>query len=516
MRTDQITSPAPRAATTRRTLAAVVVVAAVTLLGFGTACRTGDAETASEDDAPAGGSITLWTDSTELFMEHPALVVGEPGTFAVHLTDRTDFAPLRSGPITLRFTPRDGGAPLVVTQEVPRAPGIYGPAPEFTRAGVYDLTILVASPQARDSITVPGLRVYASAEEAPREEEGADDGIPFLKEQQWKTPGFRMEPAVEGTVATTVEVSGTIEPSAGRYAEVTAPIGGLVDAGGVATSPVPGQRVRRGQVLALLTPSLGEGGSIYATARAELAEAEDEHARATRLFAAEAVPERRVHEARIRLTAAREALAGFGGGALTSGGKLAVRSPIDGVVARRSVTPGGRVEAGTPLFTVLDPSVVWLTANVPAADAARIGRGSGATFRLDNNDRLYEATRMVSAGSVIDSLSRTVPVIYEVRNGDNSIKVGATARVGVRTGARQTGVVIPSSAVLDEDGQPVVYVQVHGEAFEKRALTLGGAEGGRTLVLSGLRVGEYVVSGAPYQVRLASLSTAVPAEGHAH
>ena len=497
----------------------LAVAIAVALLGAGTACRSNDAESVPEEDAPAGpagGAITLWTDSTELFMEHPALIVGEPGTFAAHLTDRTDFTPLTSGSVTLRFQPRDGGAPLVVTQEAPRRPGIYGPAPEFTRPGVYDLTILVDSPQAQDSITVPGLRVYATADEAPREEEEAEVGIAFLKEQQWKTPGFRMEPATEGSVATTVQVSGTIQPAAGRYAEVTAPIGGLVDAGGVATSPVPGQRVRRGQTLALLTPTLGEGGSVYAAARAALAEAEDEYTRATRLLAAEAVPERRVHEARIRLTAAREALAGFGGGALTSGGKLAVRSPIDGVVARRSVTPGGRVDPGAPLFTVVDPSVVWLTANVPAAEAARIGRAGNATFRLDGGEQLYQATGLVSVGSVIDSMSRTVPVIYQVRNSGGAIKVGATARVGVPTGGRRSGVVIPSSAVLDEDGRPVAYVQLHGEAFEKRDLTVGGAEGGRTLVLSGIRPGEFVVTGAPYQVRLASLSTAVPAEGHAH
>ena len=52
----------------------------------------------------AGGVVTRWTDSTELFMEHPALLVGAPDKFAIHLTDITDFAPLRSGKITLRFT----------------------------------------------------------------------------------------------------------------------------------------------------------------------------------------------------------------------------------------------------------------------------------------------------------------------------------------------------------------------------------------------------------------------------
>ena len=47
---------------------------------------------------------------------------------------------------------RESGEALVVTQDAPRSPGIYGPAPEFTRPGVYDLTITVESPQARDVI----------------------------------------------------------------------------------------------------------------------------------------------------------------------------------------------------------------------------------------------------------------------------------------------------------------------------------------------------------------------------
>jgi len=78
------------------------------------------------------------------------------------------------------------------------------------------------------------------------------------------------------------------------------------------------------------------------------------------------------------------------------------------------------------------------------------------------------------------------------------------------------GVVIPSSAVLDEDGRPIAYVQVEGERFEKRGLTLGGTSGDQTLVRSGIKDGERVVTGAAYQVRLASLSTSVPAHGHEH
>lgn len=496
----------------RRAGARLVLTVSAVLVG---ACGRGDTKDAPATGAePAGGAITLWTDSTELFMEHPALIVGAPDKFAVHLTDLTDFAPLRAGNITLRFQPRDGGPPVVTTQDAPRSPGIYGPAPEFKRAGIYDLTLVVNSSQAKDSVTVPALRVYAKAEEAPREAGGAESGIKFLKEQQWKTPGFRTEFASPGIVAATFDVSGTIEPAAGRIAEVTAPIGGLVDASSVAQSPAQGQRVRRGQVLAYLTPSLSEGGSAFAAARAELREAQAEYARAMRLVEVEAAPQRRLREAEIRLQAAREALAGFGGAG--TGGRVAVLSPIVGVVTKRTITPGGRVDAGAPLFTVVDPSVVWLTVNVPAAQAPLVGRSSGAFFRLEGSEERRESRRIVSVGSVIDAQSRTLPLIFEVDNPDGSIKVGATARAQVRTGQKVSGVVIPASAILDEDGRPIAYVQPEGETFEKRELRLGGREGDRVLVLEGIKDGERVVTGAAYQVRLASLSTSVPAHGHEH
>ncbi|HYD52358.1 MAG TPA: efflux RND transporter periplasmic adaptor subunit [Gemmatimonadaceae bacterium] len=501
--------------TTDRAARRVLALAAALVLAACGKDREEGGGAAAAGGVPAGGVVTLWTDSTELFMEHPALVVGDTAlVFAAHLTDLTDFAPLRSGKVTFRFAPRAGGRPVVVVQDEPKRPGICGPRPRFAAPGLYDLTILVESPQARDSIAVPNLRVYATAAEAPREEEGGDDGISFLKEQQWKTPGFRTAFAATGFVAGTFDATGVIEAAAGRHAEVTAPISGLVDAGGIAKSPAPGQRVARGQALAVLTPSLGEAGSAYAEARARLAEAEDEHARAKRLVEAEAAPARRLHEAEIRLRAAREALAGFGGAA--SGGRIVVRAPIGGAVARRTITPGSRVEAGAPLFTIVDPSVVWLTVNVPAAQASLVGPTSGAEFRLEGSDQRFTARRIVSVGSVIDPQSRTLPVIYEVLNPGNAIRVGSTARAQVRTGRRVSGVVIPSSAIIEEDGRPIAYVQPSGETFERRELVLGGREGDRVLVSSGIEAGERVVTGAAYQVRLASLSTAVPAHGHAH
>jgi multidrug efflux pump subunit AcrA (membrane-fusion protein) len=164
----------------------------------------------------------------------------------------------------------------------------------------------------------------------------------------------------------------------------------------------------------------------------------------------------------------------------------------------------------------VDPSVVWLTVNIPASAASLVNFNSTATFTVEGSSRNYPATRIVSIGSVIDPVSRTVPIIYELNNPDGTLKVGANARSSVRTGGIAEGVVVPTSAILDDNGRPIVFVQAEGETFKRREVILGGRQGELTLIQSGVAAGERVVSGAAYQVRLASLSTAVPAHGHEH
>jgi RND family efflux transporter MFP subunit len=362
---------------------------------------------------------------------------------------------------------------------------------------------------------VADLRVHATAEEGP-EEGGAPSGISFGKEQQWKAVGFATAFPTPGTIEESFQAIGRVVPAGGGVASVAAPIAAMVDAAGATRSPAPGERVRKGQALAVLTPALGETGSALAQARAALHEAEDEHARAKRLYEVEAVSQRRLHEAEIRLRAAREALSTFGDEVARADGRIVLRAPIDGVVASRRLVPGGHVEAGTELFRVIDPTVVWLEVNVTAADAARIGSGSRATFRVPGTEATHSVRRAVSTGSVIDSVSRTILVIYEVANPDGILKIGMSAQVAVGTGQRVSGLVIPTSAVLDEDGRPIAYVQTEGELFEKRYLTVAATGGDRTLVRAGITAGERVVTGEAYQVRLASLSTSVPAHGHAH
>lgn len=477
-----------------------------------TACRE-----ATPDDTGTelpGGAVTVWTDSTELFMEHPALFSGTPSRFAVHLTDLTDFSALRNGTVTLRFKRRDGDDSVEAVQDAPRSPGIYGLEVTFPSGGTWDLTLAITGPQITDRIEVPGLVVTEDGDDPAPVEEPVAGEISFLKEQQWKTPGFRTEAADSSGLVSAIEASGEIIPAADRLAVVAAPVDGIVDAVSLQSAPLVGQRITANTALAALLPALGDAGAALAEAQAQLRAAEAEYERASRLVAAEAAPRRRLMEAEVSRDRARQALTGLGGG--MENGRLVLRSPIGGIMAERHIVAGARVRAGEPLFTVVDPTVVWVRARVPAASVPAVRQNAPATFRYEGSENWNATGRRVTSAPMIDSVSRTLALVWEVANPAGTIPVGTTATVAVPLGGQVAGVTIPASAIVEEDGIPVVYVQMAGESFTRRVNRLGARAADRALVVDGVRPGERVVSGAAYQVRLASLGSSVPAHGHEH
>jgi membrane fusion protein, heavy metal efflux system len=147
---------------------------------------------AAEVEAPGIATVvvTQWNDSTELFLEYPELVAGrKTGNWAIHLTDMSDFQPIRTGTLTVRFTPIDGGGEQTFTLDAPARDGIFLMDPAVERPGTYSVTLDLSSPQAHTTHVLPEVVVHGSLEEAPREaEEEEGGGIAFLKEQQWVIP----------------------------------------------------------------------------------------------------------------------------------------------------------------------------------------------------------------------------------------------------------------------------------------------------------------------------------------
>ncbi len=482
-------------------------------------------------DEPQPLSVTRWTDQTELFAEYPPLIVGQTSRFVIHLTRLDSFKPLTEGQVEVRV---QGNVALgeVFRVEGPFRPGIFRVDVKPAHAGKGELVIVLRGIGLNDEHHVGEVDVYANAEAArPATAAGGEDtsGISFLKEQQW-TLDFATTVVREQSIRESIRVAARIEARPGGAADVVAPIDGRLTR---VVEVALGTTVSRGQELAHLLPPPAAPGDLpqlqraHAEAQTALALATRDRERAERLTSAGASPHKRLDEARAaeeqanaRLAAAEASLAQFqaarGGGAANAEGLFIIRAPVSGVIARRDATTGANVTAGTIFFRVVDAMQVHVVGRVPEGEAARVRLVAGAEVEVPGQPDRIPAGRLASVGQVLDPQSRTLPITFALDNRILRLPVGQAVSLHLLMNPTAPRPAVPAAAVVDDAGRPIVFVQREGETFERRAVTLGARASNLVQINDGVEPGERVVTKGAYLVRLASLSTSVPARGHVH
>ncbi|MBT8485851.1 MAG: efflux RND transporter periplasmic adaptor subunit [Phycisphaerae bacterium] len=480
-------------------------------------------ETAGERPTVA---VTHWTDRSELFMEYPVFVAGESGRSAIHVTDLDDFSPLSTGEAVVVLRGEDGR--VLEFRDGPSRPGIFGVDLEVERAGVYDFSLRVEAPGLQDVHELGSVTVYAPGAALAAEEEG--EAISFLKEQQWTLEFGTAAVAARG-IRPGITVPATVQPRSGGDALLTAPVPGRIDP--AAEVPVPGTRVRSGAMLAQIAPRSDDLRDA-AGLRAALVEAEQAHVlavqerdRAKRLVEARALPTRRLDEAvallaasKARLEAAHERWNRFeslsqAADANAAAAMFAIRAPFDGVVSEVRLTAGASVEANDLLMRIVDPDRVHIVGAVPESLARSLGTVAAGELILDGQQPLGLG-KPFAANPVIDPSARTTEIRFALDNQGPRLRIGQAVTLRLFVGDEESRTAIPESAVVDDGGRPVVFVQTGGESFQRRPVRLGGAADGYVHVAEGVEPGERVVHHGAYLVRLAAMSTQIPAHGHAH
>jgi cobalt-zinc-cadmium efflux system membrane fusion protein len=479
------------------------------------------------DDLP-GMSITKWSDRTELFGELPLLVVGRTSRFAIHLTRLDSFRPLTDARVEVEL--RGGGAPEVFRVKAAAQPGIFGVDVRPGKAGTREMVVSIRTKDFEDVHQLGAVTIYGN-EPLPRAGAATNQspGISFSKEQQWSLD-FATTVVQEESVRESLRVPARIEARPGGSADVIAPIDGRLTR---VLELTIGTVVSNGQELARLLPRPSLPGDLpqlqraHAEAKSLLALAVHDRERAERLTAAGAAPQKRLEEARgveeqarFRLTAAESSLAQYeatrSGGAMNTDGLFVVRAPFSGVIAQRHAASGANVPAGATLFRIVDVSQVHLVGQIPEADASRVRLVTGAEIEVPGEAKRLPAGRFVSSGKVLDPQSRTLPITFGFDNRTFGLPVGRSVFLHLLMGNTSRRPVVPAAAVVDDAGRPIVFVQREGETFERRPVTLGPKAGDLVQIVEGVKPGERVVTTGAYLVRLASLSTSVPAHGHVH
>jgi membrane fusion protein, heavy metal efflux system len=184
---------------------------------------------------------------------------------------------------------------------------------------------------------------------------------------------------------------------------------------------------------------------------------------------------------------------------------IALVAPISGSITERLVNAGAGIEAGKPLFTISNLSTVWVIANVPEAQINRLRIGARATIRAATVAEIDG--RIAYVDPILNEETRTARVRVEIENRSEALKVGMFIEVAfeVSSGSAADGaeIAIPENAVQRIADRTMVFVPKTDEPghFEAREVEIGATYGGYTTIISGLTVGDKVVTRGSFTLK---------------
>ncbi len=477
------------------------------------------------EDRPAI-SATLVEEGVELFVEYPVLIVGDVSHFGAHLTRLDGHQPVKEGKVELIFTSAKGEQRF--SAEVSSTPGIFNLDAKPDVAGEVEVELVWKGPKGEARFDLGVNTVFADLNAASHAVvPEVPKGIAFLKEQQWNAAFATVEVA-QRSLLNGFEAFASVQAVPGGEGRVMAPVSGRLEGSGF---PSIGQSVRQGQRLGSLVPRAGSDLSLGSVqldlerAKLKLEQAKVTHTRLKTLLEQDAIPRKRLEDAERELSLAkaefnvaearhREITTGRGGMGLS------LTAPVSGVVSAVSAGPGIQVSEGQELFHIVDTRKLRLEVQAPETQAGNLSKIASVWFQAPGMEPLVleagKNAKVLGSGGAIHLERRTVPLLLEFPNPQGALKVGASGKAFVRTGNAAKSLAVPASALQDEDGLSVVYVQLGGEAFERRIVRVGAKDGQWVQILSGLSEGDRVVTLGAHLVRLAASAAKVPEHGHAH
>lgn len=194
------------------------------------------------------------------------------------------------------------------------------------------------------------------------------------------------------------------------------------------------------------------------------------------------------------LDAASAIYSSLAGAGTASNGTLVIRAPIGGAVVDLRATLGQAVESTSVLAEIEDLRLVLVVAQATDKQAAMVRKGDIArvSFAAYPGRHFEGVVRTIS--NRLDPKTRTSGLHIHLNNSDGLIRNGMVASVAVGVGTSSKALVVPRTAVIEDEQAKKVFVAEPGGKFEERHVSIGRRDGEYLEVLDGLSTGEKVVS----------------------
>jgi RND family efflux transporter MFP subunit len=173
--------------------------------------------------------------------------------------------------------------------------------------------------------------------------------------------------------------------------------------------------------------------------------------------------------------------------------KTTIKAPFDGVVTSKLTEVGAFAAPGIPLIQVTDIALLKFTVNTPENNLRDIQVNQSYSITTDAFPEISLTGKATLIGSKAN-IGNSFPVQFTVNNTtDLKIKSGMFGKVILKNDNQEKGIIIPSSAIVGNANQPQVYLIKDGKSV-LQAITLSKKIGNKTVVSSGLKTGDLIVS----------------------
>lgn len=462
-------------------------------------------------------SHTIWTTKSELFVEFNPLVVGQNTSFAAHFSDMKNFKAVTKGTVKVTLSNKDES--LTNTVISPLSPGIFRPTITPEKPGVYKLIFDIETETYTDQVIIDSITVFPNesiALENSQAENNANE-ITFLKEQAWKID-FAIQKVNRKNIHKIIKTSGQIEPMQGDEIMITAKSNGVVIFN--QRNSLAGIVVGANQNLFTISGSGNIDDNIeskFAIAKAEYEKSKASFERGKELIKEKIISPQEYEEHKVKFEISKtnyeNIISNYG-----KDGQL-IKSPFSGFLKNILVREGQYVKSGDLLAVVSKNQKLIIKADVSQKYFKELPNINSANFRTASDQKIYQLEdfngKLLSFGKNISNGANYLPIYFEIDNKGQLLS-GSFIEVFLKTNAVKSALVIPRAAVMNDYESYFVFVQTSGESFEKREVKLGIDNGVDVQVLSGINEGEWVVTTGAFQVKMASMSSTIPAHGHSH
>lgn len=475
----------------------------------------GEVHTGGEPEPLA---YTLYTDKSELFVEFRPLIVGETSRFAAHFTQLGEnFKAVTEGSVTVSLI--GNGTQLTDKAEAPSSPGIFRLELNPENPGTYQVVFDIQTKEFSDKITIANITVYPDTQTAllNQQEQTIGEEVVYLKEQAWKID-FANKEVKRQPFTEIIKTTGQVLPAPGDEITIIARSKGIITFGN--NKKLIGSAVNASETLCIISGAgLTEGNvdTKYKEAKNNYGKSKIDFERAKKLVKDNIISQKSFQETQLRYKNAQTTFNMIETNYTAGGHKI--MSPIQGYIKNVMISEGEHVEIGQPIAIVSQNRKLILKAELPQKYFSKLKSISSANFITAHDSKIYSTNslngKLISYGKSADNNAYYIPVNFEIDNNGEIIP-GLFVEVLLKTNVMRDALVIPYSALIEEQENYFAYVQTSGEGFQKRELKIGVNDGMNVQILAGIKEGERVVTKGAYQIKLATMSGKMPAHGHEH